>query len=121
MDWYVAAMRNYAGFSGRAHRREYWWYFGMVLLFSLVVGAVAGIAGARSADLAGAAFSLVHLLPSLAVASRRLHDTGRTGWWQLLLLIPGLGFLILLVLLALPGTPGPNRYGAVPIARPPGD
>ncbi len=111
MDGYWIAMRRYASFSGRSQRREYWWFFAMVLLISLIVGAVFGIAGRHSADLAGAVMTLVHLVPSLAAAARRLHDAGFSGWWQLLMLIPVVGFVALMVLLALPSQPGTNRFG----------
>jgi uncharacterized membrane protein YhaH (DUF805 family) len=111
MDWYVAAMRNYAGFSGRASRREYGWTVGMMLLLSLVLGAVAGIAGPEFADVTGALVTLVHLVPGLAVGARRLHDSGRSGWWQLLWFVPVVGVLAMLVLLLWPGTSRDNRYG----------
>lgn len=111
MDWYVAAMRNYAGFAGRLHRRGYWWFFAMLMLSSALVGAIFGIAGPQIANLAGALFTLVHLLPGLAAATRRLHDAGFSGWWQLLWLVPVVGALALLVMLAWPGQSGSNRFG----------
>jgi uncharacterized membrane protein YhaH (DUF805 family) len=59
-------------------------------------------------------YALAVLIPGLAVAVRRLHDTDRTGWWILIGLIPIVGFIVLIVFLATDGTPGPNRYGPSP-------
>jgi uncharacterized membrane protein YhaH (DUF805 family) len=118
MDWYVVAMRNYVGFDGRSHRRAYWSFLALLTLASVLVGAIFGIAGPRSANLAGALFTLIHLLPALAAASRRLHDVGLSGWWQLVAFVPVLGLLVLVVMLAWPGKLGGNAYGPPPTDKP---
>nr|WP_235528671.1 MULTISPECIES: DUF805 domain-containing protein [unclassified Phenylobacterium] len=129
-------LRKYADFSGRARRMEFWlfWLFliGIQIVFSVLIGIVAGptAAVADPADpfavLNGPAkalygvFGLVMLgllIPSIAVAFRRLHDTNRTAWWVLLGLIPFLGALVLIVFYLLDGTPGPNKYGPDPKGR----
>lgn len=114
MNWYVAVMRRSFDFSGRAPRSEYWWFVGLMLLFSIVVSAVFEIVSSDASALASALFSLVHLVPSLAVGARRLHDTGRTGWWQLVGFVPLIGFVALLVLMVLKGEEGANRFGDPP-------
>lgn len=85
---------KYAEFSGRADRSEYWWF---VLFCVLVSTALSMIS-----TLLSALFGLATLLPSLAAATRRLHDTGRSGWWQLISLIPLIGLIGLIVFLAQP-------------------
>lgn len=112
MDWYIAAMRRSFDFSGRATRPEFWWFMGLSMLFSVVVGAVAGIVSPDASDLASALFSLVHLLPTLAVGARRLHDTGRTGWWQLVVLVPLVGFIVLVFFMVRRSDEGDNAYGS---------
>ena len=82
---------KYADFTGRASRSEYWWFF----LFIILAGAIISM---LSNKLAGV-FYLATLLPSLAAATRRLHDTRRSGWWQLICLVPLVGLVILLVFL----------------------
>jgi len=82
-----SCLGQYATFSGRASRSEYWWFF----LFQVLVMVATGMLG----DVINGLASLALLLPALAVGTRRLHDIGRTGWWQLLLL-SGIGFLVLL-------------------------
>lgn len=110
-------LSNYATFSGRAARPEYWWWFLAVVLgslvFSLIDGAVFGSAEADGAPVQvfGPIFAVAILLPTLAVGARRLHDTDRSAWWLLLGLVPVLGTLVLLVFYVLPGTPGENRFG----------
>jgi len=94
---------KYADFNGRAARPEYWWF----VLFVVVVGVLLSFVH----DLLSSLFYLGTLLPSLAAAARRLHDTNRSGWWQLLGLLPVIGWIWLLVLLALPGQPGANAHG----------
>jgi uncharacterized membrane protein YhaH (DUF805 family) len=112
-------LSKYATFSGRASRSEYWWF----VLFTILVSSVAQILDALlavSIGIAGldliATFAL--LIPSIAVAARRLHDTDRSGWWQLLLLIPLVGWIVLLVWYCTRGTVGPNRFGADPLPSP---
>ncbi len=85
-------LSKYADFSGRAGRPEYWWFFLFVILVSLATSLVHPV-------LSGL-FSLGILLPSIAAATRRLHDTGRSGWWQLVGLIPLIGFFVLIYFLA---------------------
>jgi uncharacterized membrane protein YhaH (DUF805 family) len=83
---------KYADFSGRATRSEYWWFILFVLL--------AGLGISMISDVLGGIFALATLLPSIAAATRRLHDTNRSGWWQLLCLVPIIGGIVLIVFLA---------------------
>ncbi|HQU80643.1 MAG TPA: DUF805 domain-containing protein [Azonexus sp.] len=93
---------KYAGFSGRASRPEFWWWTLFVVLASLACGIVS--------DKLSALFSLATLLPSLAVGARRLHDTNRSGWLQLLYIIPLLGWILLFFWSAQEARE-PNRFG----------
>jgi uncharacterized membrane protein YhaH (DUF805 family) len=86
---------KYADFSGRAGRSEYWWF----LLFIVLVS----IAASMISHVLSAVFSLATLVPSIAAATRRLHDTNRSGWWQLICLVPVIGIIVLIVFLAQEG------------------
>ncbi|MDO8805564.1 MAG: DUF805 domain-containing protein [Elusimicrobiota bacterium] len=110
--WFVEVVTTkYTQFDGRAHREEYWGFFlvyFVIYLVLLLLGKTTGL------SFIGLLFSLGTLLPSLAAGARRLHDTDRTGWWQLICIIPILGVIVLLVLLAQEGQAGENQYGADP-------
>jgi uncharacterized membrane protein YhaH (DUF805 family) len=117
MDWYLKALRQYAEFEGRARRKEYW----MFVLVNLLIGC--GLAVLDSVlhwttslgygRLSGF-YELAMLVPSLAVGARRLHDIGRSGWWQLIVLVPFAGVIVLIVFFAIDGQAGSNEYGADP-------
>lgn len=110
--------QKYVDFNGRAARPEFWWFALFSVVVSLLVGAILG-------DWIAMIVNLAFTLPSLAVGSRRLHDMGKSGWLQLLWLIPVLGWAILIYWLVQP-TEGANQYGdapspvAVPAEMPPG-
>lgn len=112
----TCVQEKYYDFAGRAPRSEYWWF----QLFRWLVITGAGILGsmlgpAAAAGLTGLA-GLALFLPDLAVSVRRLHDSGNSGWWILLKLIPFLGAIILFVFFVMPGTSGRNIYGDDPLA-----
>ncbi|QRG07797.1 DUF805 domain-containing protein [Xanthobacter dioxanivorans] len=111
-DAVKTCFKKYAEFSGRAKRSEFWWYSLFVVLLSFAYTW-------KSDNLffyyVGNAFSLLTIIPSWAVGSRRLHDVGRSGWWQLLALAI-IGLLPLLYWWVQPSQPGPNRYGEEPEA-----
>lgn len=117
MDEFITVLKNYAGFSGRAGRREYWMFF---LIYVLIYTALAVLAGILPSALATifsiliVVFGLGLIIPSIAVGVRRLHDTDHSGWWMLISLIPLAG-LYLLYLLMIEGTPGANRFGDSPM------
>jgi len=96
---------KYATFDGTASRSEYWWFFLFLVLAALVLG--------LASDVLAAIFNLATIIPSLAAGARRLHDTDRSGWWLLLLLIPFIGWIAVIVLLAQEGKP--NRYGSAAV------
>ena len=114
MNWYLKAMKQYVDFSGRARRKEYWMYFLVYFLITLVCGVVEGVLSMPGV-LTGLV-ALVHLLPSLGVTVRRLHDTDRSGWWILIALIPLVGWLVLLYFTVIAGQTQDNRFGADPKA-----
>ena len=91
-------LSKYATFSGRASRSEYWYFALFTFLLGLIpiLGYVAGLA---------------FLIPDLAVAVRRLHDIGKSGWWYLICLVPLVGAIVLLIFFCQPGQPGANEYG----------
>ena len=101
MYWYLQALKKYAVFSGRARRMEYWFFFLFNFLISILLGLVDAVTGTLNAEagvgLFGAIYGLAVLIPGIAVTVRRLHDTGRSGWWFLLIFIPIIGGLVLLV------------------------
>lgn len=120
MNWFIAALKKYATFSGRAQRSEYWYfilfYFLITLALALVDGMTGSLGSSSGYGLLSGLFSLGMLLPSIAVGVRRLHDTDRTGWWLLLAFIPLIGSIVLLVFFVQDSTPGDNRFGANPKA-----
>lgn len=112
MNWYLAVLKNYVGFEGRARRTEYW----MFVLINAIIGLVLYVLSKAIDPLVILyyLYTLAVFIPGLAVAVRRLHDTGRSGWWILLSLIPIVGAIILIVFLATDGEPGNNAYGPNP-------
>jgi uncharacterized membrane protein YhaH (DUF805 family) len=103
-------LTKYAEFNGRAARPEFWWFMLAQVVVSVILNMVS--------QTLGGLFSLAMLVPSLAVGSRRLHDLGKTGWLQLLALIPLVGWIILIYWDAQPGDPAANQYGAPPSSAP---
>jgi uncharacterized membrane protein YhaH (DUF805 family) len=99
-------LEKYADFNGRARRPEYWWFF----LFCCLLGTASGIIS----EALNAIVGLATILPSLAVGARRLHDINRSGWWQLLWIIPIIGWIVVIVFMAQEGESADNRFGAVP-------
>ena len=106
------ALDKYCCFTGRASRSEYWWWVLFTFVISVIVGAVFGdgTAGKIVSSLVGLAF----LLPGLGLSVRRLHDTGKSGWWILIGLIPLVGAIILLIFFIKDSDPATNAYGPVP-------
>ncbi|MEZ5554085.1 DUF805 domain-containing protein [Haliea sp.] len=119
MNWYLDVLKNkYAMFNGRARRKEYWFFVLFNILASIALGIVDTITGTFNDEmgvgLLGGIYWLAVLIPAIAVAVRRLHDTGRTGWWLLLAFIPVIGGLVLLIFMVFDSEPGDNQYGPNP-------
>ncbi len=105
----LVVFERYALFEGRAGRAEYWWFFLANFLISLVLQGLGR--GASILAIVSLIYSLALLIPGLAVAVRRLHDTNKSGWWILISLVPLVGIIVLIVFLATDGDPGANQYG----------
>ncbi|MCH5346439.1 MAG: DUF805 domain-containing protein [Muribaculaceae bacterium] len=123
MNYYLKCLRQYADFSGRARRAEYW-YFTLfnaifVMAIAFVFGFIGGIIGGEQfGTIMGSvcyyAYCLAVFIPGLAVCVRRLHDIGKSGWYYLLVLIPLVGAIILLVFFCTDSQPGSNQWGPNP-------
>ena len=109
-DAIISGFRSYATFTGRAPRSGYWYWVLFTMLGGLVT-ATWDMVLMSGVQVTEPVFHLVTLLPTLAVAARRLHDIDRSGWWQLLWFLPVIGWIILIVWHCKPGTPGANRFG----------
>ena len=116
MKWFLKVLQQYSDFDGRARRKEFW----IFMLFNWMFGAVAstldivlGFSWGYFFLLNGL-YSIVLLIPSLAVAVRRLHDIGKSGWMLLILMIPVIGGIWMLVLLLREGNSFENEYGPNP-------
>ena len=120
MSWYLEVLKKYAVFSGRARRKEYWMFFLINLIILVVLSIIDNLIGTVTRQggpgVLQGLYSLAVLIPTLAVTVRRLHDTGRTGWWILIGLIPVIGNIVLLIFLVLDSEPGANEYGPNPKA-----
>lgn len=121
MDWFLTVVQDhYADFDGRARRKEYWMFYLVSVGIIFGVAILTAILGAISESLAyvGVAAYVIAALglmvPSIAVVVRRLHDTGRSGWWYFIALVPLVGGLVLLYFLVIEGDSGPNMYGPDP-------
>lgn len=109
VDTVISCLNKYVQFSGRSSRSEYWYFQLFGALCSILIGVMVGRGG--GGDVIGGVVSLVLFLPQLAVGVRRLHDTDRSGWWLLIMLVPLIGWIVLLVFLCTGPTPGRNRFG----------
>jgi uncharacterized membrane protein YhaH (DUF805 family) len=127
MDWYLMVWRRYAEFDGRSRRTEYWMFtlFNVLAVLAMAVAGGIGLAAARQFGVfffvLFGVYVLAVIVPALAVAVRRFHDTGKSGWLLLLLMvlgcIPVLGLIaavIQIVFLCTDSDPGPNLYGPNP-------
>ena len=106
MNWYLKVLKQYADFNGRSRRKEYWMFALFNFLISFVIGFIGGI---MEFTLLGTIYSLAVFIPSIAVAVRRMHDVGKSGWF---ILIP----IYNLILACTNGESGENKYGTDPKA-----
>tara|TARA_B110000240_G_C13255346_1_gene349245 strand:+ start:63 stop:413 length:351 start_codon:yes stop_codon:yes gene_type:complete len=110
MNYFIDALKKYADFTGRARRKEYWMFY---LIYMILLIVISILDAAIGVGLFSLIFTLGMLIPSISIAARRLHDTGRSGWWQLIAFIPLIGFIILIVFLVQDGSDA-NEYGENP-------
>lgn len=124
MEWFLKVVRdNYANFNGRARRKEYWMFFLINMIISMTLYGLAIIGTLSEIRILSTIgfglyglYTLAMLIPSLAVGIRRLHDTGRSGWWLLIGFVPLIGAIVMLIFTVQEGDPCPNEYGEDPKA-----
>ena len=119
MNYFIDCLtKKYACFSGRARRQEYWLFVLFNIIAGIIVGVISGVlvsvTNVTAFAFLGTIYNLAVLIPGFAVLFRRLHDTGRSGWWWLIGLIPFVGVIVLLVFCCLDSQPGDNQYGPNP-------
>lgn len=125
MNWFIECItKNYANFSGRARRKEYWMYGLFYVLFMLILvitsAVICAIMEMNSLEIDRVVIFIVIcaylalLIPTLAVLVRRLHDINKSGWWCLISFVPYVGIIILFIFALLDSTPGRNQYGENP-------
>lgn len=121
IDGWVSTFKKYAVVQGRATRTEYWMWVLLNIAALFALGLVEGMVGMfpnTDESVLGSIFSLVILVPSICVAVRRLHDTGKTGWLMLLMFLPLVGAIILIIFFCQDSQPGENQYGPNPKVLP---
>ncbi len=114
MEAVKSVFSQYAGFSGRARRSEYWYFTLFNFIVTGVVSVLSSVTGSTIFSVLSGLFSLAVLIPGIAVCIRRLHDIGKSGWYLLFVLIPLVGAIILIVWYCKDSMPGENQYGPNP-------
>jgi len=119
MNYFIDCLtKKYACFSGRARRQEFWLFVLFNIIASIIIDVIAvalvGVTGVTAFAFLGTIYNLAVLIPGFAVLFRRLHDTGRSGWWWLIGFIPLIGIIVLIVFCCLDSQPGENQYGPNP-------
>jgi uncharacterized membrane protein YhaH (DUF805 family) len=116
MKWYLVPWKKFAVFTGRARRSEYWTF----AFINIVIGSILNYippmneVNGQIYSIWNSIFSLIIFIPSLAVLTRRLHDTGRSGWHFFWVFLPIIGWIVLIVFLVQDSKPGDNEYGPNP-------
>jgi uncharacterized membrane protein YhaH (DUF805 family) len=120
MEYYIGVLKKYSVFKGRARRKEYWMFCFIGFLISIVLSILDSVLGlkmgSRNIGLLGLIYSLVLIVPGIAVYIRRLHDTSHSAWFMLWWLLPIIGWIVLIVVLCKDSTPSDNKYGPNPKA-----
>ncbi|WP_262965510.1 DUF805 domain-containing protein [Methylobacter psychrophilus] len=118
MNWYLEVLKKYTVFDGRARRKEYWFFILFNVLISMALAIIDRFTGNVDTEtglgILSSLYPLGVLLPTLAVSVRRLHDTGRSGWWLLINFVPGIGAIIFFFFMVLDSNPERNEYGPSP-------
>ena len=119
MKWYLDVLRKYVEFDGRARRMEYWMFYLFNTIFAFACVALDAVV-TNVLKISFSPFYLLYalavLLPGLAVTVRRLHDSGKSGWWILIAFVPCVGPIVLLVFMIMDSEPGRNQFGPNPIS-----
>jgi len=110
VEYFISSVKKYADFKGRARRKEYWMFILFYLIFIVGLSVVDVLLGT---GVLSSIFMLLMLVPTISAATRRLHDTGRSGWWQLITLVPLIGSIILIYFLV-QDSHDANDYGQNP-------
>ncbi|TVP86418.1 MAG: DUF805 domain-containing protein [Alkalicoccus sp.] len=116
MEWYLKVLQNFGDFQSRARRKEYWMFVLVNFLILMVLSILETLIGLPAAI--SSLYSLVVLIPGIAVAVRRMHDTNKSGWWVLILLVPFIGWIIFLIFAVQDSEAGANRFGPNPKVQP---
>lgn len=118
MEWFLKVLRQYADFNGRARRKEYWMFILINMIFGFVAMLLDNLLGIADPVIGYGAiyglYTLALIIPGIAVAVRRLHDIGKSGWMLLIAFIPLIGAIWLIVLMCTDSNAGENQYGANP-------
>ena len=131
MNWYLEVLKKYAVFEGRARRKEYWFFVLFNILISIVLAFIDQLTGNVDAEVGlgiltgnvdaetgigilSGIYALGVAIPGIAVSVRRLHDTGRSGWWLLITFVPVIGALVFFYFMVLDSDPERNEYGPSP-------
>jgi len=118
MDWYIKVLKQYVDFSGRARRKEFWMFALFNILFTIAAIILEIVLGISPHDqpfgLISTLYGVAVFIPGLAVAVRRLHDVGKSGWWYLIVFIPIAGAITLLIWFCTDSQEGENQWGDNP-------
>lgn len=114
VEYFKLALSKYAQFTGRSRRSEYWYFVLGNIVLSVIATMLGLVLGETIGSMLSGIISIGLLIPGIAVGVRRLHDTGRSGWWLLVGLVPLIGAIVLIVWFASDSQPGANEYGPNP-------